>query len=77
MSDREEKISQELRDEYKVPFTCPACGLLMYNWDTKYFYRYGVCSNCSINYIEDRELSEALIKNRPGLLEYVKNSILK
>ncbi len=73
MSD--EKISQELRDQYKVPFSCYACGCLMYNWDNSAFYKYGVCSDCSINYIEDRELPENLFRDRVALLEYVKTKI--
>lgn len=75
MSD--EKISQELRDQYKVPFSCPGCGTLMYNWDTKYFYRYSVCADCTIEYIEDRQLPEDLVKDRASLLSYVKTKVFE
>lgn len=73
--EREYKFTQEQRDEFKVPFACHACNTLMYNWDRRWFYRRGVCASCSINYIEDRDLPEELLKNRPKLLEYVKEKI--
>lgn len=72
-----DKEFQVLRDEYKIPFSCYACNKLMMNWDDKFFFRYGVCANCTINYIEGRELEESLLKDRKKLLIYVKNAIEK
>jgi len=66
---------QKIRDQYKVPFACHACNKLMYNFDEKPFYQYGVCQECHIFYIADRDLSEEFLRDRPGLLTYVKEKI--
>ena len=66
---------QKIRDEYKIPFGCHACGKLMYNFDNKPFYRHGVCQECFINWIDERDLPEELLKNRADLLAYVKEKI--
>lgn len=73
----EDEELDKLRDELKVPFSCYGCGKLMYNWDTQYFYRYGVCAHCTISHIEDRELDSELLRDRKKLLNYVKEQILK
>ena len=62
----------ELRNEFKVPWTCPACNQLMMNWDDKFWYQKGVCCDCTINFVEGRKLDPALLKDRKALLEYVK-----
>ncbi len=66
---------QDLRDLYKVPLGCPACNKLMYNWDTKFFYRHGVCADCTVDYIEDRDVPEAVKNHRKALLQFVKDGI--
>ena len=73
--EREVKIDQKERSRNIVPWACHACGFLMYNWDKTPFYRYGVCSDCSINYVEDRDLPENLIRDRDKLIEYVKEKV--
>lgn len=57
---REDPTRQELR----MPLSCKACGTFMYNRDTKYFYISGVCADCHINYIEDRNLNLHTHKER-------------
>lgn len=66
---------EEIRDRYKVPFSCHACGKLMNNWDTQFHHRYGVCGDCAVDYVEERDLSPELLKDRPALLKYVKEAI--
>lgn len=66
---------EELRDTYKIPFGCHACGKLMYNWDKQFFYRYGVCADCTVDFVEDRDLPAELLRDRKQLLDYVKKSI--
>lgn len=66
---------QQIRDQYKVPIACPACNKLMYNWDTKFFYRHGVCADCTVDYIEDRTIDPEIYNNRSKLLLYVKEMI--
>lgn len=72
--ERDEEITS-LRDEFKVPMGCYACGKLMENWDTNFFYRHGTCSECYINYIEERNLPEDLLKDRKKLVEHIKVKI--
>lgn len=64
-----------LRNEFKVPMGCYACGKLMENWDTNFFYRHGTCSECYINYIEGRNLNEELLINRKELINHIKSKI--
>jgi hypothetical protein len=66
---------QKLRDQYCVPSCCRACGNLMFNWDNKYFYKNGVCCECTINWIEGRDLPEDVLKSRDSLVKYVLDCI--
>lgn len=66
---------QSIRDMYKMPFACYACNKLMYNFDNKPFFRYGVCQECFISWIDGRDLSEDLLRDRAGLLAYIKEKI--
>lgn len=45
------------KKELRMPVGCKACGVFMKNWDTQFFNRSGVCSDCHINYIEGRDLN--------------------
>lgn len=67
--------TDNLRNEFKVPMGCYCCGKLMENWDTKFFYRHGTCSDCYINYIEERNLPESLLKDRKALIDHIKSKI--
>ena len=73
--DEHQKYMEEVRNSYKVPFSCPGCSSVMYNWDTKFFYKSGTCSNCYINYIEDRNIKDEILKNRDLLYGYIKEKI--
>ena len=70
-----DKMFEEIRDLYKVPFACYGCGLLMENWDTKWFYKNGVCSKCSIEFIEDRDWPEDFRKDRNNVISHVKEAL--
>lgn len=67
---RDEEIA-DLRQQYKVPYKCPACIQLIDNWDTKYWYLYGVCSNCFINYLDGRNLSDEIMRSQLKAQAYV------
>lgn len=69
------KEYEETRRRYRMPLSCPACGSLFYNWDKQFYYKYGVCADCSIDYIEDRDLPHDLIRDWDRLLAYVKQKI--
>lgn len=62
---------QKVRDEYKIPYKCPCCEKYMEHIDDSYFYRWGVCSDCSINYLEDRQNLEHLKFNKKESQAYV------
>jgi hypothetical protein len=64
--------TEKLRNEFKIPMGCYACGKLMENWDSNFFYRHGTCSECYINYIEGRDLSKELLEDRSELIKYIK-----
>lgn len=66
---------QSIRDLYKIPLACPACNTLLYNWDNQFFYRHGICADCTILYVDDRDLPEDLKADRKKLLAYVKEKI--
>lgn len=72
---KEKDEIQNWRDQYKVPLACYACNKLMYNFDNKPFYRYGCCQECFINWIDERDLDENLLKDRARLLAYLKEKI--
>lgn len=66
--------NEELAKE-RPPVVCPACKQGFDRWSTAAWYRNQVCSDCSILYLEDRELPEWALKNRDTRLEYVKQKI--
>ena len=45
---------------YATPAFCPVCTNMMYNIDTRWFTKWGVCLNCAISYLEDRKLPDNL-----------------
>ena len=48
-------MDQELRNSLKVPFSCPLCKLIMRGKSTQTYFKYGVCVNCTIQFVEGRE----------------------
>jgi hypothetical protein len=66
---------QSLRDKYKMPYKCDCCSKFMEHVDDMYFYRWGVCSDCAINYLEDRQNLEHLKFNKDEAQSYVKSKI--
>jgi hypothetical protein len=50
---KEDPDKQELR----MPWACRSCDNLMMNIDQTPFYRWGVCRNCEVDYLEGRDLS--------------------
>lgn len=66
---REESWKQEAR----VPIACPACGKFLYNIDTQYIYKKGVCADCYVTWIEDRDLSH--LKSNKDYINYCKDKI--
>lgn len=67
---REEDWKQSLR----VPLACPACKNLLMNWDTQFYHRWGVCANCYIDHLENRENLPKFSSN-VARAEYVKQKI--
>lgn len=49
---------QAMRDEFKIPSTCPSCKNRTENWDDKFLLTWGVCSTCYIDFVEGRSLPE-------------------
>lgn len=47
-------MDEELR-KYKIPFSCPLCGLIMKGKSTQTYLKHGVCIDCTIQFIEGRE----------------------
>lgn len=68
---------QNLRDEYKMPYKCDCCSKFMFHVDNSYFFKWGVCSDCAILYLEDRPSVEHLKFNKKEAQEYVKSKIEK
>jgi hypothetical protein len=66
---------QEYRDMYKVPFVCPACNGIMYNIDTSAFHKFGICKDCEMSWIFERNLDSNLLRDRKKLLKHIINSI--
>lgn len=72
---KEQEEYENLRQSHRMPLACPACGSLFYNWDKSFYYRHGVCADCTIEYIEGRNLDEDLLRNREELAKYIKQKI--
>ena len=70
----EKIIEDEQMVHDRIPTTCRACDSWMYNWDRTYHLRYGVCSDCYINYLEGRE-NLPTFKNNDERAIYVKQKI--
>lgn len=66
---------QEMRYRDMIPYKCPACENFMQNLDDSYFFKWGVCSECAINYLEDRSSTEHLKHKKKESQEYVKLQI--
>ena len=66
---KEDPSKQELR----MPWSCRACNAVMMNIDTTPFYRWGVCADCNINYLEGRDLST--LKSNSDRVEFCKAAI--
>lgn len=67
------KVIDEELQSYRIPTDC-ICGDWIDNWDKTYYLRYGVCSDCYINYLEGRtNLPE--FKNNEDRRSYVKQKI--
>ena len=66
---------QKIRDKYKIPFSCPACDKLMMNYDDRRFYQYGICNNCYICFIADRDFNKDFLRDRDKILNYIKQKI--
>lgn len=43
------------RTKYRVPVSCPACNVLLDNWKTSYYHRWGVCNDCYFLFLEGRD----------------------
>ncbi len=69
------QIEDEEDTQYRIPLCCPACTQLLMNRDNKSFLRFGVCQDCEIMWVEDRNLSKELIRNRKALVSHVKLQI--
>ena len=72
--ERKFKEDENLTKE-RVPFSCGVCGNLMYNWDEQFFYRHGMCANCSIDWIEDRQREPGKFKSNADKVLYAKQKI--
>lgn len=48
-------MDQEIRNKYKVPFSCPLCKRIMRGKSTQTYFKHGVCIDCTINFVEGRE----------------------
>jgi hypothetical protein len=66
---REEDWKQALR----MPVSCRACGALHMNIDTSSFFRYGVCKQCEVFYLEGRDISN--LKTNEERVEFCKAGI--
>lgn len=67
------KREAEWKQELRVPLACKACGTLLFNWDTQFIHRFGVCANCNVDWIEGRDLSH--LKSNEDRVEYCKSKI--
>lgn len=65
----------DIRKESIIPAFCPACSKLMDNWSAKNYFKNYVCSDCFITYIEGRDISDEIRKDKYKIQEYVKNKI--
>jgi hypothetical protein len=58
----------------RVPIACPACKGGLDLFSVSYYNRHGVCADCTINFIEDRQTLPQF-KNRDAKVAYVKQKI--
>lgn len=57
----------------RMPIGCHACGKFMTNWDTSFFNRHGVCSECFVNYLDGRDLPD--LKRSEDKIAYCKSQV--
>lgn len=69
------RIEDSEKTKDRTPIICPACGEGIDVWAMNSYYRHSVCTDCAINYLEDREFPEGFFKNREARQEYVKQKI--
>ncbi len=51
-------MTEEERQALRFPLSCPICDIVMKGGtagDDKYYYKWGCCRFCSIEFVEDRE----------------------
>lgn len=56
----------------RQPLACPACNSILYNWDSSYFNKWGVCCNCFIDYIETNSNFPNFGNDNRKRAEYIK-----
>lgn len=48
------QIEDEELSSFRIPLTCPSCTFLLDNWSVSFYNRWGVCSHCYHDFIEQR-----------------------
>lgn len=69
------RVEDPERTKDRTPRICAACARGLDNWSVeKFYYRNGVCADCSIEYLEGR-FPDGHFKKREDKLVYVKQQI--
>lgn len=69
------QIEDKAISSHRMPFACPGCGGMFYNKDDQYYYRWGVCSDCYVDFLEGRD--NLGLKSNEERAAYCKTKILE
>jgi hypothetical protein len=69
------KIEDNPYISHRMPFDCPGCGCMFYNKDDSYYFKWGVCGDCYINFLEGRD--DLNLKTNENRASYCKSKVLE
>lgn len=70
-------IEDDEKKNDRVPLSCPACNSLLYNWDSSYYNKWGVCCNCYIVNIESNSSFPNFGNDNKARAQFIKENLAK